>query len=404
MNIAYTIWIESLESPIIKSQVLEVLKVLKKISPKNNYYFFAFQPLTTIFFHYKKLLRIKEDLKNNNIKLIIIPSLVTPRLNWFKAKWYLLPPIFLQTFTILLLLSILKNIDVLHCRSYPVMLGATVIKQMNKGLKIIFDPRSPFPEENITAKRWTEDSISYKMWKILERKFLDKADITIAIADTYVKHFSKISAKAQFMTIPNNIDVAKYSFCQDYRNYFRSERNVKDNETIFAYVGSLGNHWNNPSIYAKFIICLRKLDIDHRFLFITPNILKLKEVFKEYDIKDHEYFIVSANPSEVPKYLSAADIGLNIMDMQDIRMSIKTCEYLAIGLPVLVNLNVKGATEIVEKYHVGLILEDLNNINFEDIKEIVLKKDMFALKCRKVASENFSTIEVARRYIDVYNN
>lgn len=404
MNIAYTIWIESLESPIIKSQVLEVLKVLKKITPKNNYYFFAFQPLTTIFFHYKKLLEIKKDLKDNNIRLIIIPSLITPRPNWFRAKWYLLPPIFLQTFTILLLLSLLENIDVLHCRSYPIMPGAAAVKQINKDLKIVFDPRSPFPEENITARWWTKDSISYKIWKILERKILDKSDVTIAIADTYVKHFSKISAKAQFMIIPNNIDITQYSFCQNDRNYLRSKMSIKNNETVFAYVGSLGNHWNNPSIYAKFIICLRKLDIDHRFLFITPNTLILDEVFKKYNIKNHEYFIVSADPSEVPKYLSMADIGLNIMDTQDIRMSIKTCEYLAIGLPILVNLNVKGAAEIIEKYHVGMILEDLNNINYEDIKKIVLKKDMLALKCRKAARENFSTIEVARRYIDAYNN
>ena len=402
MNIAYAIWIEGLDSPILKSQVIEILKTLKKISPDDRYFFFAFQPIYTIILHSKKLRVINEDLRENNIRLIIIPSLVSPIIHWFSAKWYLLPLIFLQTFPILLIMIIAKNIDILHCRSYPIMIAAIATKKVKKSLKIVFDPRSPFPEENIAAGRWTENSISYKVWKILERMFLDYSNVTIAITDTYIKHFQKISAKAHFTTIPNNVDIAKFSLDQDHRSAIRSRMGVKDNEIIFAYLGSLGNHWNNPIVYAKFLIRLRELDINHRFLFVTPNILKLKEVFNEYNIGPHEYFTVSANPSEVPKYLSMADVGLNLMDRQDIRMSIKTCEYLAMGLPVIVNSNVRGAKEIVEQYHVGLVLEDLSNINLEDIKEIVLKKEQFAFKCRQVACENFSTMEVAKQYIKTY--
>ena len=101
MNIAYTIWIEGLGSPILKSQVIEILKTLKKISPDDRYFFFAFQPIYTIILHSEKLRVINEDLRENNIRLIIIPSLVSPILHWFSAKWYLLPLIFLQTFPIL---------------------------------------------------------------------------------------------------------------------------------------------------------------------------------------------------------------------------------------------------------------------------------------------------------------
>ena len=402
MNIAYTIWIEWLDSPILKSQVIEILKASKKISPNDGFFLFAFQPIYTTIFRRKKLREINKDLKDNNIRLIIIPSLVPPIINLFDVKWYMLPLIFLQTFPTILIMVVIKKIDILHCRSYPIMLAAIAIKKVIKKLKVVFDPRSPFPEENITGGRWTEKSISHKVWKILERIFLDHSDVTIAITDTYIKHFREMSLNANFKTVPNNVDTSKFSFDQDHRNVLRSRIGIKDNEIIFVYLGSLGKHWNNPIVYAKFLIHLRELDINHRFLFITSNILELSKVFNEYNIGTHEYFAVFANPSEVPKYLSMADVGLNFMAKQDIRMSIKTCEYLAMGLPVIVNSNVMGAKEIIEQHHVGLVLEDLSNINLEYIKEIVLKKKQFSVKCRKVACEIFSTMEVAKQYTTIY--
>lgn len=402
MNIAYTIWIESLNSPIIQNQVIEILKASKKISYNDRFYLITFQPIYTIILQNKKLRAINKNLKDYGIGLIISPYLVSPISNWFNAKWYMLPFIFLQTLPTLLTMIIVKNINVLHCRSYPTMLAATAIKKIKKNLIIVFDPRSPYPEENITASQWSEKSISYKIWKMLEKMFLDYSNVTIAITDTYVKHFKKISTKGHFTTIPNNVDTTKFSLNQDYRNTLRSKFGVNDNETIFVYLGSLGRNWNNLLTYAKFLLAMRELNINHRFLFVTQNILELRDVFNEFNIETHEYIAVSANPSEVPKYLSIADVGLNLMDRQDIRMSIKTCEYLAMGLPIIVNSNVMGAKEIVEQHHVGLVLEDLSNINLEDIKEIVLKKKQFSVRCRKVACENFSTMEVAKRYVKIY--
>ena len=92
------------------------------------------------------------------------------------------------------------------------------------------------------------------------------------------------------------------------------------------------------------------------------------------------------------------------MENEDIRMSIKTAEYLSMGLPMIINSNVLGAKEIVEQYDVGLILEELENINLKKIENFVQKKEQFSLKCRKVACEKFSTEMVAMQYIKAYEN
>ena len=330
MRVAYVIWIEGLGSPILKGQVIEILKRIgNNFSKTNKLFFFCFQPAHHILLHYQEIQKIKKELRNNNINLIIIPCLILPRfINWFNAKWYIIPLIFIYTFPALLFLGIIKNIELFHCRSYPVTLSAIVVKKLIK-IRVIFDPRSDFPEENITAGWWTDSSLSYKIWKYLEKKYLTGSDVTIAIANTYVEHFKKISPYSKFVVIPNNVDVKKFKFGKKSCQKFRMKNGIKKDEILFCYSGSIGNHWHKPEIYAKFIIKLRKLSITHRFLFITHNIDMLKKTFNQFSIRQEEYFAVSSEFWDVPKYLSIADFGLIFMDRFKIAMAIKTAEYLA---------------------------------------------------------------------------
>ena len=402
MNIAYAIWLESLKSPILKGQVIEILKEINKLSFKKIIYFFAFQPAHDVLFHYKEFQDIKKELKNNNINLIIIPCLILPRfINWFSAKWYIIPLIFIYTFPALLFLGIVKNIKLFHCRSYPIMLSAIAVKKLTK-IRIIFDPRSDFPEENITAGRWKDNSISYKTWKYLEKKYLKESDVTIAIVNTYIEHFKKISPNSRFEIIPNNVDVKKFKFNKKFRQEFRTENGIKSDEILFCYCGSMGSHWHKPEVYAKFIIKLRKFGIAHRFLFITPNICVLKKIFNQFNIKQREYFAISSELWDVAKYLSTADFGLIFLNRFKIAMAIKTAEYLALGLPIITNPEVMGAKEIVDRYGVGIVIEDFGNIDFKAIENLVKRKSKISLKCRKIAYEKFSNEKIATQYMQIY--
>lgn len=402
VNIAYLTWLEDLCGPIIRTQVIDLLKEIKKNSRDKNLFLISFQPLWDIFWGRKKYFaNIRKDLSKDGIKLLIIPAIATPFPHWFNLKWYLIPLIFLQSFPVLLFISILKRIQIFHCRSYPITLSAITVKRF-KRVKVIFDPRSPFPEENIIAGRWTNNSLTYKMWKYLEKKYLIESDITIAISRTYIKHFKKISANFRFVEIPNNVNITEFAVNENFRRTFRLKIGVDGDEIVFVYSGSLRGHWNNSRTYAKFLIKVRDLDIKHRFLFITKHVTNLKRVFDQYGIQPDEYFAISAELKDVPLYLSSADFGLNFMSNPDIRISIKTVEYLAMGLPIIINSNLLGGKELINQYDVGLVV-DLNDFNLNKLKHFIQKKDQrLSLKCRRLACEKFSTVNVAKRYADIY--
>lgn len=403
MNAAYLIWVEGFYSSIIRGQVTELLKELRKhLRNIERLYLISFQPLYMLLLHPDQLNSVKKQLEREGICLAIIPVVYPPW--WFNAKWYQIPLIHIQVFPVLLYFSIVKHVKLFHCRSYPITLSAIAVKKL-RNTKVIFDPRSDFPEENVTSGSWGESSLSYKAWKFLEKIYLNNADTTIAIANTYVEHFRAISSKANFAVIPNNVDIKRFKRDEDFRQQFRKENNIQDDELIFCYCGNLGS-WHKPELYAKYMVKLKGLNTKHRFLFISPEVNTLENILPQYGISSTEYFAIHAGFSEVPRYLSVADFGMILMDRFKIAMAVKTPEYLSAGLPVITNSNAAGAKEVIEANGVGLVCDldsDLERLE-EFIQGFVHRRQELSAKCRGVACRMFSNENIASKYAKLYND
>jgi len=336
----------------------------------------------------------------------IIPVLTTPPklFSWGHTTWYIFPLMFLQSFLPLLFLIPFKNIGIMHCRSYPVTCAAIAVKKLF-GVKVVFDPRSPFVQEGVTKRTLESGSLTYLMWEKLEKLFLDASDMTITITESFEEYYSRLSDRVRFARIPNNVDVARFMRDTTQRNALRKKYGLGEGCIVLCYSGSLGESWNHPQLYGQLIIKLRVLGKDHKFLFITRNLDYLIKTFERMGISEGEYIAVTATPSEVPCYLSMADIGMNLMKIPDIRLSIKTVEYLSMGLPVITNHCVKGAKEIVEKFGVGYVLEeDVKSADLEILKSFVMNAMIYSENCREVACENFSTEVVAFKVNELYRH
>jgi glycosyltransferase involved in cell wall biosynthesis len=322
----------------------------------------------------------------------------------FNARWFVIPFLILQTFPALLILRLIKRIDLFHCRSYPVSISALAVKKLIE-TKLVFDPRSPFPEENVAAGRWTERSMSYKMWKGLEKIFLRESDAVIAVTGAFLENFRNISSTSNILTIPNNVSLQKFKRDEAFRKSFRSGNNIDHDKLVFCYCGNLGEpYWHSVRTYGKYIIKCREMDTSPLFLFITPEGELLTRSFALQGILPNEYLCVSSSFADVPKYLSAADFGIIFMDKKDIRMSIKTAEYLAMGLPVIANSNVVGAKRIIEENSVGLVFEIESDIKIIDgfLYQYFQAKEKHQAHCRKVAFENFSNDLISEKYSGLY--
>jgi len=405
-HIGYVIWLEDLGYHVISTQVLSVLKEAQAaLKNDGRIYIIAFQNIRSyVKWNFVKT-GLKADLRSRGIDLVICPIVTFPNKDNFYAPWsilvfWLMP----QALFLLFFVCLIRRLKILHCRAYIGTLPAIVIKKI-AGAKVIFDPRSPFIEEGVLSEKFKKGSITYKFWKSMEKRIWKKSDVSILITRSYLELFQNLSShKTSYALIPNNVDSERFRPDPELRLSVRRKLGFQPEEIVFCYSGSLGKLWNNPCVYAHFIKMLRSSPLRYRFLFLTTHVSALMAAFKDNGIVPAEYVALSASLNEVPGYLAASDFGLNLMAHPDIRLGIKSVEYLSMGLPLIITANVLGACEIVEKYNVGYIIRDLNQVNFPEFIQFVRNRKEYSMRSRKTALEIFSTAIVGKKYSELYRS
>ena len=400
-NIGYVIFNEAFWRGVVWSQAIGLLKKITRGWGAGRVIVIVFLPLINCLGDRKEIQRVRRAMSQEGVGLVTVPTPFAFT-RYSHIRWFLLPLFLLVTIPALLFLTHKYDIGLLHSRAYPATFAALVIKML-RGKKVIFDPRSPFPEENVTASNWSRNSLTYKMWKRLEAWFLQEADCTIAISKPFKRYLLDIYPEAKVEEIPNNVDTEGFTFNREERPRIRKNHNWSE-KWVIVYSGSIGG-WNNPSVYAEYILRLRQLEQPHLFLFLIPRnrraVRRLQVALQRKGVSPEEYAILHAAPEEVPRFLSAADIGLQVMGTSDPRTGVKFVEYLAMGLPVIVNSKVEGAAEYVSRFDLGLVL-DLDDNEF--IKKVGALLDSRERKerCREIAVRFFSNDVVASKYLTVY--
>ena len=81
----------------------------------------------------------------------------------------------------------------------------------------------------------------------------------------------------------------------------------------------------------------------------------------------------------------------------------KTGEYLATGLPMLVNQKVGAAAQLVETHNLGCVYRSGEEMQMaDDLRRMDEQHGALRLRCRAVAVDYFSAALHARRYLDIY--
>ena len=419
---AYLTFNEELWDPLLQRQVIEPISDLRSRISVDKFYLIAFIPWHDCLRKSQQIADIKTRLTRSNIIPLILPSFAPFPLPYFlpvyeKGRWrrmykmsaITIPFVLLHTLPLLLIMHLLVNVNVFHCRSYPVSVAALICKIAFRDFRFIFDPRSDYPEENVMTGNWKSESTTFKVWKWLEKNFVRYADNVVCIAETYRTHFSKATGEANYVIIPNNVDITRFATKNDtFRNKFRRDNSL-DNKLVFCYLGtmSLGSY-HNPVIYVKTIKAFRILEQPHIFLFLIPDqsVEVLVEAMNAGGVVNEEYLIHNPLYDEVPSYLSIADYGILFFDHKTIRLGTKVVEYTAAGLPVLINSNVEGALSVVEKDEIGCLINigagDADREVSVDKIKLLGNKTYSKSSIQKYSELNYSNATVVNEYRKVY--
>lgn len=291
--------------------------------------------------------------------------------------------------------------ELIHCRSYIPTIAAWLMGKIT-GTPFIFDMRALWPEEMIDAGTLDRKSPTYRVLNWLERRLLRDAATVVSLTQAavdYLKEKYPETRSQYYVVIPTCVDLER----------FNTIRSQPPTQITVGTMGTVVSGWYHLDwLFRLYNQAVQK----------TPNTL-LKIVTRDdrstisraasaNGVNPHEIIFDTAKPDEVAEKISDLSFGalfftagVSKLGSAPTRMG----EFLACGIPVIGNRGVGDMAGLIEKYDVGVVVEDGSKLSLESgHKKILnmLSDPDLQNRCRAAAEDYFSADGGAEKYNSVY--
>ena len=161
---------------------------------------------------------------------------------------------------------------------------------------------------------------------------------------------------------------------------------------------------------ADFFKAAKEKNADSFALILTQsNPEMISDLLKNRGLSENDFYIAKVSPSEIPKYLSAADAAISFIKPCFSKLSsspTKIAEYLISGVPVISNRGVGDVAELIEANKVGAVLANFDEKSYltalAELEELQKSGDLRE-KCRETARNEFDLEKTAgAKYRSIY--
>ncbi len=262
-----------------------------------------------------------------------------------------------------------KQIEMVHARGHiPAAIALDLKRRL--GTKMIFDLRGLMAEEYVDAEHWREGSIPYRITKAAERRILATTDGIVTLTERVwpiIKDWEGLRGRdVHHEVIPCCVDLSLFKFSDDERARRRAELGVGD-RFVLVYSGSFVGWYSNEKM-ADFFASFRKKKSDAHLLWLTTGSHdSVRELMTSRGIESGDFSVLSVPSAVVPSYLAAADAGLAFAKSGMSRLArspVKNGEYLACGLPLIINAGVGDSDALINDWKAGVLIEEFTDAEF----------------------------------------
>ncbi|MDC3312933.1 glycosyltransferase [Gammaproteobacteria bacterium] len=394
------ITIEDISSGLFSSQVLAPLMKMAEIDSERAFEIIILNRPWKYLEHRRTLKTIRKSVLLKNISIRYIPFL-PPLRNVTKSKFLSRSVTYFISFLLLILTD--KKKTIYHSRSYwPCASGLLInLKPM------IFEPRSLWNLENIAMGSIIRGTSAETYWNNLEKICANRSERIISINDPMANYFSdNYNSSSKNNVIPISFSDSNFSYSSIKRKEIRAKLFLNDKK-VFVYSGSFGMTQIGIEFIIKIIGKLNESCKNAHFLFLTPHYeaSSIKLITNKVGISSSDYTSIHPKFYEISDYLSASDYGYHSLPIQPdsfTRMGTKVVEYLAIGLPVIVNKHVGAAADILKNKNLGFIIDDDSNSEIIN-SNLNFVKAVDRTERINFAKEEFEISSIAKKYVTIYN-
>lgn len=379
-------------NPILQSQGLPLLEYLNRKGFYCSFISFELNNCTT---------SNSFENRNRDYQKFINFYQVQLKSNNYVPKWFLY---YFKGFYKVLKIVIKENIRTLHARSLPPAIISYFIKLFFfPRINLIYDNRGVFIDELILTGQWKPGSIKVKIFRLLERLVLKKAE-QIVVVSYYFKKFLLSNwgnviqnIEAKIIVIPNRTSIE-----------FNSDQEVLSNknhkEIICVYSGSAAPWQNIPQLKNFIESSLRRNPLINIRIFTYEK--KLFEENLGEVINSNRFFIDRIEPEKIYYNLIHANFGLLIREnhlVNNVSSPLKFGEYLAAGLPIIISEGIGDTEEIVNVYKIGVVVRNNDfQLALDKMIDLLNDKEVYS-RCLMVARKFFNIRKSFEQYFSIYN-
>lgn len=234
------------------------------------------------------------------------------------------------------------------------------------GYRVIVDIRDPYVSEAIETgdlKPGLTTSIKYRLEKSLFRSAHVVSAVSDFLADALRRSMDIEPRK--LVVAPNGVELRVFAYDASQREAVRSQLGV-GNAPLFVYAGILGGKELDQVFSAladslkagAYLLLIGVVDE-----FSLPIKLRLQEQATQLGISQRVFWQQNLPLSEVSRFLSAADIGINPLPLKRAYcLPVKTYEYMACGLYNLCHAPAGGGlASLIDKPELGTVQTTWSN-------------------------------------------
>ena len=262
-----------------------------------------------------------------------------------------------------------NRIEMVHARA---QIAATIALRLKQrfGIKFIFDVRGLMAEEYFDAGHWRKNSIPYRLTKAMESRALAAADGVVTLTQqiwSVIKEWKGVRGREiVHEVVPCCADLELFAFRQEDRDRRRKELNVGDSFVV-VYSGSIDGWYLTEDMADFFGEFLRQKPEAHFLWLIPAGHQRVQTLMSERGISESRYTVRGVASRDVASYLSASDAGLALIKPCFSKLAsspTKTAEYLACGLPLIINTGIGDSDSLITEENAGVLIQSLDRAGY----------------------------------------
>jgi glycosyltransferase involved in cell wall biosynthesis len=295
-------------------------------------------------------------------------------------------------------LSSAYKFDFIHCNDLEPLPLCVLAKLLKFGKTKLFYDAHELETEKLAARGWRQP-----LSRFLERALISSADAVITVSDRIASWY----AERYDCEFPQVIINSPVKWRTKKADLFRDSFAIPSSTQIFLYLGSIQQGRAIEPMLEAFIGADGIALVFMGYGGTSSEGKRLDALVRQTaDLHPNIFFHEPVGQSELPNYVSSADVGLCLIE--DVCLSYRYClpnklfESAMGGLPVIVS-DLPELRRLVFQYDCGVVCRDLSPVGIHASIEELQGKDLSKVRAnsRKMA-EDHCWEQQEKKLVDLY--